>query len=159
MSSGHKWKRLQRAVALPASEALIQAWMQQFGTREKALEALEEEQRHCELWRNDLYQVQVHELEGGWRHLNIRRVDGYPGRDWRHFQQIKNELVGPECEAVEIYPAESRLVDQGNKYHLYCCTDPEYRIPFGWQKRDVRYDQYNEGGLRQRPPMQFADAK
>ena len=86
-------------------------------------------------------------------HLNIRRVDGYPGRDWRHFQAIKNQLVGRECEAVELYPAESRLTDTSNKYHLFCVADPTFRFPFGFETRDVQYGDETEGGLRQRPPM------
>ena len=57
--------------------------------------------------------------------------------DWRHRQLIKNQLLGEECEAVEIYPAESRLNDTSNKYHLWGFTDPNIRLPFGMQKRDV----------------------
>jgi hypothetical protein len=157
MSSGYRWKALQRAVALPPSEALIRAWQSGFPdlSREAIIERMEAEQSKFELWRNDLYQVEVRRYpDDGLVHLNIRRVDGWPGRDWRHFQFIKNELVGPECEGVEIYPAESRLVDTTNKYHLYCFTDPTYRIPFGYWERDVQDDQgETAGGLRQRPLM------
>jgi len=86
-------------------------------------------------------------------HLNIRRRDGGPiMRDWRHFQQIKNELVGEECEAIELYPAESRKVDTTNKYHLYAVTDPTFRFPVGFDERDVEYEQLSDKpGLRQRP--------
>jgi hypothetical protein len=52
-------------------------------------------------------------------HLSIKRFDRGPVRDWRHLQQIKNEVVGPEAEAFEIFPAESRLVDTANQYHLW----------------------------------------
>jgi len=51
-------------------------------------------------------------------HLSIKRLDKHPVRDWRHFQRIKNELIGEENEAVELYPAQSRLVDTTNQYHL-----------------------------------------
>lgn len=158
MSSGYKWKPLREAVALPPSEALLQATMKHYGCdRAEAIRLQNEEIAGSAIWRNDLYQVMVHRHdEDGYVHLNIRRVDGFPGRDWRHFQQIKNELVGPECEAVELYPAESRLVDTSNKYHLYVVTDPTFRFPFGWTKRDVQHDATTtEPGMRQRPPMQF----
>lgn len=84
-------------------------------------------------------------------HLNIRRRDGKVIlRDWRHFQRIKNDIVGAECEAIEMYPAESRLVDESNKYHLYAWTNPRFRIPFGWTQRSVSYVSGSVPGTRQR---------
>jgi hypothetical protein len=120
---------------------------------------LEEEVWGAEYFINDLYQVckrQVKTKDGThvpMVQLNIRRRDGKPiFRDWRHFQWIKNELVGEECEAVELYPAESRLVDTSNKYHLWCFTDPNYRLPFGMTYgRDViEEDKAKKPGHRQR---------
>ncbi len=70
-------------------------------------------------------------------HLVIRRRDGAPCGSWRHFQQIKNELVGTECEAVELFPAESRLVDAGNDYHLWVYPNSAHRFPLGWTHRAV----------------------
>lgn len=157
MTAGHKWMPLQRATALPYHRDVINATMAHYGVSEQRARAMLEADRQCaEIWLNDLYQVEVRRDEQNaavW--LNIRRVDGYPGREWRHFQQIKNELVGPECEAVELYPAESRLVDTSNKYHLWCCTDPTFRFPFGYENRDVRFDNETHPGLRQCPPMQI----
>lgn len=68
---------------------------------------------------NNLYTVWVYELPGDWHHLSIRRFDKAACRDWRHFQWIKNEICGAEREAVEIFPAESRLLDAANQYHLW----------------------------------------
>jgi hypothetical protein len=114
----------------------------------KKLEAAEE---GTQFWLNDLYQVQVRTCGAALVHLNIRRRDGKPiFRDWRHFQQIKNELVGPECEAVELYPAESRKVDTSNKYHLWCVTDSTFRFPVGWEKGDVEMADSKSPGFRQR---------
>jgi hypothetical protein len=91
-------------------------------------------------WKNDLYTV----IEKEWTPmvingkqvpivwLSIRRNDRSPARDWRHFQRIKNEIIGPECEAIELYPAESRLTDSANQYHLWALRDPEERFPFGF---------------------------
>jgi len=118
---------------------------------EEAKRVLEAEIEETEVWVNELYQVQVRRYEDGMIHLNIRRRDGRPIlRDWRHFQQIKNELVGAECEAVELYPAESRKVDESNKYHLFAVADPTYRFPFGFEERKVSDVQSKVPGFRQR---------
>jgi len=107
----------------------------------------------CEYWCNDLYQVQVRYHDNrGLLHLNIRRRDGSLMRDWRHLPEIKNQLLGEECEAVELYPAESRKVDTSNKFHLWGYRDPRWRFPLGFDDRDVNYDQIGTApGLKQRP--------
>jgi hypothetical protein len=55
--------------------------------------------------------------------LSIKRHDKEAFHDWRVFQRIKNAILGEEWEGVEIYPAESRLVDTCNQYHLFCWSD------------------------------------
>lgn len=85
---------------------------------------------------NNIYRVQVRR-EPPLMHLTIVRWDGQPCTNWSHFQQIKNELAGPECEAVELFPAESRLVDMDHEYHLWVNVDPSFRFPFGYAKRHV----------------------
>lgn len=82
--------------------------------------------------------------------LSIRRNDRQAAHDWRHFQRIKNELVGPECEGVEMYPAESRLVDTANQYFIWCSTDPTYRFPLGFRTRLVADGTGGTGKARQR---------
>jgi len=54
-------------------------------------------------------------------------------RDWREFQCIKNDLVGKEAEAIEIYPPESMLVDEINTFHLW--VFPKKTVPLGWVER------------------------
>ncbi len=88
------------------------------------------------IYENNLYHVKV-TYSQPFIHLSITRHDGGSCNEWRHFQQIKNELVGPEHEAVELFPAEVRLVDIANEYHLWVCVDPAYRFPFGFQRRVV----------------------
>lgn len=96
-----------------------------------------------EFWVNNRYQVLVRNIRdrenmfGPMKHLSIRRRDNTAVHDWRDLQRIKNEIVGAECEAIEIYPAESRLVDTSNQYHLWVFTDPEYRLPLGYMGRMV----------------------
>lgn len=159
MAPRYPWRPLKRATPVPPSDALVADLVRHTGeTRDKILEGLADDEARTTIWKNDLYQVAVRELDGdyeGYVHLNIRRCDGGPIlRDWRHFQRIKNEVVGPECEAVEIYPAESRLVDTSNKFHLFACKDPTFRLPFGdlfGDKRDVSYVDGQVRGTRQRP--------
>jgi hypothetical protein len=77
--------------------------------------------------------IRYHDLGTAWgksRHLIIARRDGKPIREWYDLQNIKNILVGPEFEGVEIYPAQSRVVDTGNIYHLWVFL--EQQIPFGY---------------------------
>jgi hypothetical protein len=137
----------------PAAASLVDAWMDHFKCdRQEALTLIEEYNAKSEIWINDVYQVQKTPAGNGLVQLNIRRRDGKPiFRDWRDFQEIKNQLVGPECEGIELYPAESRLVDTANKYHLFVCTDPTFRFPMGWSARDVSYQPTDVPGLKQRP--------
>ena len=64
--------------------------------------------------------------------LSIRRIDRQPTPSWHDLQRIKNQPVGAECEAVELYPAESRLGDSANQYFLYAVLDPTFRFPWGF---------------------------
>lgn len=56
-------------------------------------------------------------------HLSIRRRDRKAVHDWRDLQRIKNDVAGPEREAVELYPAEARMVDTANQYHLWVAPE------------------------------------
>jgi hypothetical protein len=114
--------------------------------------------------RGDNYQVQVRwgldcpEVaetvgEGGFAEvvwLSIKRVDKDVIRDWRHLQEIKNMIVGPAHEAVELYPSEDRLTDTANQYHLWVLRSPMLRFPFGFRTRIVS-DEEIVGNSRQRP--------
>lgn len=68
------------------------------------------------------------------RHLSIKRIDRKPVGVERfdHFQRIKNDLVGSEYEAVELYPATSRIADLANQYHLWALPSAMLRFPFGF---------------------------
>jgi hypothetical protein len=101
------------------------------------------------MWMNNRYVVIKKELEGGMTWLSIRHKNRKAIRDWRHFQRIKNELTDPGREAMEIYPAESRLVDEANQYHLWVFPEG-YEIPCGFTERMVSDDQVM-GPAKQRP--------
>jgi len=78
---------------------------------------------HCEsFWVNRSHSVQVYHVASDWGdllHLMVRRHDELPIRSWAEMQSIKNEIVGAERTAVEVFPAESQLVDSANMYHLW----------------------------------------
>lgn len=78
-----------------------------------------------EVYMNSQYRVHVvHNITngfnmGGITWLSINNVDRNARHDWRDFQRLKNELTDPERDAVEIYPAESRLQDTADQFHLW----------------------------------------
>jgi hypothetical protein len=89
-----------------------------------------------EQWSNSRYQVAIYRHDGGAVHLSFKTHDRSARHDWRDMQRIKNELCGPEREAIELFPAEARLVDAANQYHLWVMP-PGERIPVGFQQRLV----------------------
>lgn len=83
---------------------------------------------------NSRYQVLVNfEQAADWpplAHVRIKAHDKRCVRDWRDMQRIKNEICGTEAEGVELYPAEGRLVDEVNEFHIYV-LHPAANFPFG----------------------------
>lgn len=146
MAAGQKpsdgWEPFEEAKPVPSAHVIID--------QARKLDATP-----FKLFTNNLYQVAVYEREpyqDGWPmmiHLSIKRLDREAIHDWRDLQRIKNELVGPEHEAVELYPAESRLVDTANQYHLFVMADVNARFPFGFGERWV--SNTSEHGCVQRP--------
>ncbi len=112
-------------------------------TREAALQQVERLRRQA-VYMNERYQVSVEPIPapfgldtGDVFWLSIKRRDRAAIHDWRELQTIKNSIVGDEHEAFEVYPAESRLVDSANQYHLWVFADPKVRLPVGFRTRDV----------------------
>lgn len=130
---------------------------------EAELQAMYERLAKDEVYINDVYQVNIHAADiaplplSGERwppmvHLSIKRRDKAPIHDWRDLQEIKNMLVGPEHEAVELYPAATRVVDTSNQYHLWVFRDPAHRFPFGFMpSAPIQVDLQGAAGTRQRP--------
>jgi hypothetical protein len=124
-------------------EGLIRSLMQSVpGATREQIEAIMEDEASQEIWLNDLYQVIKRPVEHipGMFWLSIKRRDKESIHDWRDLQEIKNLLVGPECEGIELYPAESRRVDTANQYHLWVWSDPKVRFPVGFGDRAVSSD-------------------
>lgn len=141
-----RWERGE-PIRVPRPE-LLREMAKHASTTVEKLTAIIEAMRDETTWLNQIYQVHIRKVSAmpsgsadalAFVHLSIKRRDREPVgvEQFRHFQRIKNDLVGPECEAIEIYPAESRLVDTANQYHLWVCTDPTFRWPFGFTERMI----------------------
>ena len=115
-----------------------------------------------EKWFNNLYKVDVdrrhrHPLMerlgfsvGQIIELSITRHDRGAIHDWRHLQYIKNDILGNDVEAVELFPKESRLMDTANTYWLYAIMD--YDFPFGFTMRYISDEiESAKVGAMQRP--------
>lgn len=112
-------------------------------TREAAQQQVENLRRQV-FYMNERYQVNVQTMAapfgpdtGDVFWLSIKRRDRAAIRDWRELQVVKNMIVGDEHEGFEVYPAESRLVDTANQYHLWVFADPRVRLPVGFRAREV----------------------
>lgn len=120
------------------------------------------EEKYEETWKNNRYQVSIRSFESDvfkyddgkpfvMKYVTIKRIDKEAVHDWRDIQRIKNELLGSEIEAVELYPSESRLMDTSNQYHIWampegmgwplgffdprCVTSPEAAEKVGAKQR------------------------
>jgi hypothetical protein len=129
--------------------------MATFKIGQEEAQAAVESARNSLCMLSDTYQVlvakvRVEEWETDVVWLSIKRRDRQPFHDWRELQGIKNSILGPETEAVELYPAESRCVDTSNQYHLWALP-PGLRFPFGYTARMVVTGASGGGKSVQRP--------
>ena len=82
---------------------------------------------------NNVYAVTFYEVDSQWGkidHLMIQRHDGSTSVSWVDKQRIKDELIGTDRTAIEVYPARSHLVDDANIYHLWVLPEG-MSLPFG----------------------------
>ena len=81
-------------------------------------------------------------------HLRVRRNTSVGGVmsnvPWRTLQIIKNDMLGPEVTCVEIFPAESDMVDEADYRHLWPVM--KSLLP-GWE-----FDADSVSGRRKRNP-------
>ena len=134
-----KWREYHPAAAQEQSAALKPLDRHELPPKTRPDEA-------DDIWYNDTYEVTVRRhkkdrvfgSDGGMIQLGIASHDGTARHDWRDFQAIKNQLAGPECEAFELFPAESRLVDPSNYYTLWCFPGVR-RLRIGLEERRAFY--------------------
>jgi hypothetical protein len=130
------WQPMLPAVRIDKTEEQIAAAREAtaaMGFDPDEVEALMREP--VEMWKNHRYTAIVARGDDGViHHISLRRNDRKPHMPWRDLQRIKNELAGPEAEAIELFPAESRLVDCANQRHLWVWP-PGTIIPVGFASR------------------------
>lgn len=76
----------------------------------------------AQCWLNNRYSVQRSVFVCDWGevdHLWVRRHDGERVRSWIDLQQIKDNLLGPDRVALEVFPPAAELVDQAHMVHLW----------------------------------------
>lgn len=145
----HKWQHMQLCV--PKTEEEIKflleeerkalraqgSYRAEDWTDEK-IDSYVQDMLSCWYYRNNKYQVAKYpprQYAPNWPeviHLSIKRLDKAPVHNWSDLQRIKNEVVGNEYEAIEIYPAESRMVNMANQYHLWVIAKEGVSIPVGF---------------------------
>jgi hypothetical protein len=88
-------------------------------------------QRFC---YNNQFRVMFFHRQTEWglvEHLMITQHNGNKINDhWATLQQIKNELMGSDRLAVEVYPPTTELTDDMNAYHLWVLP-VGFKLPFG----------------------------
>lgn len=83
------------------------------------------------VWVDGEYAVMSRPLQTEWgevTHACIRNVDN-TDIPWAEKQRIKNELFGVDRIAVEVFPAETQLVDEANMYHIWILPEG-FKMPF-----------------------------
>lgn len=156
----HKWTEEEAREIIEKEAALTQKEQQ---WTEEQIEKAIADMLVSRIYKNHLYQVAYYPAPErkedpahggeGWPpmiHLSIKRIDRQPVRDWAHLQRIKNELVGEKNEAIELYPAEDRVVNMANQYHLWVVADPEVRFPIGFHEGRHVSEDIAESKARQR---------
>ena len=86
----------------------------------------------------DGYSVLSRKIRTAWgavEHVTIQKMgsfssDGSKEVPWSVKQEIKDDLFGTKCTAIEIFPERRKLVDVCDVYHLWVLP-PDFKIPFG----------------------------
>lgn len=74
----------------------------------------------------------------GPNHIRIERIDRQPIRcGWDVIQAIKDEVLGKETTAIEVYPASGSVVNEINSRHLFVVDDAPATL-WGWGHLEVR---------------------
>lgn len=136
------WTRFKRVRLSPITKDIIEQVMQTFSiSRDAALEHCRKIERQTPdgYFENSRYRVQMDytpacSRRGAMFLLMISRLDmSPPGPErYRDFMRIRDELIGPEHDAVEVYPCRSRELDLSNTYHLWVCASADQRFAVGY---------------------------
>lgn len=78
-------------------------------------------------WANDLLDgtaMTPPDSQSPMTYLSFKWVDRRPEHHRAAWAAYLAAACGPAAEAVELYPAESRLIDASNQWHLFALLDP-----------------------------------
>lgn len=86
----------------------------------------------------DGYNVMSRRIRTAWgpvEHVTIQKTgtfscDGSSEVPWSVKQEIKDELFGKKCTAIEVFPERRNLVDVCDVYHLWVLPT-DFKLPFG----------------------------
>lgn len=84
------------------------------------------------LFQNNFYVVSLTPFQCDWGwcvHVVIRCKHAGNQPLWSNKQRVKDELLGPQRVAIEVFPAAKDLVDQADAYHLWVLPE-NFRLPF-----------------------------
>ena len=74
------------------------------------------------VWRNKDFMAVAFQ-EPNCIRLDIKRNDDKDGITWDELQKIKNECGFEDKDAIEFYPAEKDVINNGNFRHIYIFDD------------------------------------
>ncbi|HEX8773708.1 MAG TPA: hypothetical protein VF735_08855 [Pyrinomonadaceae bacterium] len=86
-----------------------------------------------ECFRNRFFIVFIGRIPCEWGDVDLMmiwREDKRPIQSWDDLQRIKNGLRGYERTAIEVFPSESRLINEANLRHLWVLPE-SFKLPFG----------------------------
>lgn len=99
--------------------------------------------RPVRVLRSREFVMQVFEEADGMLRLSVNRTHVDPatlrwldGITWDELQELKSQAGYGDREAVEIYPADTNVVNVGSLRHLWVLPAGE-RMPFSWQSGDA----------------------
>lgn len=87
---------------------------------------------------NRVYSAQFFTTHTAWGdviRMSVRRHDASPIRRWSDLQRIKAENGYGDRTGVEVYPADSELVDVANMYHIWILP-AGFNLPFTLKHRE-----------------------
>jgi len=83
---------------------------------------------------NTHYYVMCFTQETEWGTIEHLMISDRKGRKipdhWKFLQKLKNEILGEDRLAIEIYPPTTELINQVNAYHLWVFPKG-FKLPFG----------------------------
>ncbi len=95
------------------------------------------------IWVNSRFlAVVAHRIDpmfGEIDHVMVQNAKGGKDVMWADLQSIKNDLFGEERVALQVFPAESNLVNKTHTYHIHVLSESESKA---WTERNLLAIQY-----------------